>query len=212
MPGSQQWKLIASWEPLAGTQERLRHLLAAWENCLGEAAHSHVNTLAIKLQWSREQEAQWFEIQEAWKTRSSLKVSGWSQLGSHCCAAAHVASGPGLSLKTTPAFATPESDNDSAGSRPDVLIRLLLGVWFHSQPGSSSQPVASWPWLELRPPQVPGFLCCFLSSPQGLASCQATWPSGREAYWASWLVLCPTELGRDVTIPGFTAKGSSSPL
>lgn len=48
IPGSQQWKLATGWEPLAETQEKLRHLLATYENCLGEAAHSHINTLGGK--------------------------------------------------------------------------------------------------------------------------------------------------------------------
>ena len=95
----------------------------------------------------------------------SLRVSGWSQLESQCRAAGHVASGTGPSLKTAPAFATREADDDSAGSRPDVLTMLLLGTLSHSRPSNSSQPVASWPWLGRRPLWATGHLCSFLSSP-----------------------------------------------
>lgn len=35
-------------EPLARMQEKLRHLLAACENCLGESGHSLVTTLGGK--------------------------------------------------------------------------------------------------------------------------------------------------------------------
>lgn len=99
-----------------------------------------------------------------------------------------MASGPGPSLRTTPACAIPKADDDSAGRRPDVLLMLLLGILSCPWPGGSSEPVASCPWLGLKPPQALFFSDVFFSLPRALATCQATRPSGRKA---SWPVLCP---------------------
>lgn len=109
----------------------------------------------------------------------SLMVSGCSQLESQCCATGSVAFGTSPpSLKTAPAFATCEADDDSAGSSSDVPLMLLLGTLSHSRPSNSSQPVASRPWLGLRPPRLSGLLYFLLSSPSGLS--RASGPVARQ--------------------------------
>lgn len=114
---------------------------------------------------------QWFEIQRARRAQSSLKASDQSLLRSHCCAAGHVAAGPGPSLRTAPAPAIPEADEESAGGTPgtpDVLILLLLA--FAAFPAcGSSEPDASWPWLGLRLPPASGFSAVF---PRASVTCQ----------------------------------------
>lgn len=117
-----------------------------------------------------ESSAQWFEIQSACRAQSSLRAPDKSLFKSYCCAAGHVASGPGPSLRTAPAFAIPKADDNSAGGGPDVLIMLLLGILSHSRPGGSPEPVASWPQLGLRPPQTSGLLCCFFPLPRASAT------------------------------------------
>ena len=71
--------------------------------------------------------------------------------------------------RSTNAVFVDEADEDSAGSSSDVLLMLLLGALSHSRPSNSSQPVASRPWLGLRPPRLLGLLCFLLSSPSGLS-------------------------------------------
>ena len=135
----------------------------------------------------------------------SLMVSGCSQLESQCCATGSVAFGTSPpSLKTAPAFASCEADDDSAGSSSDVPLMLLLGALSHSRPSNSSQPVASRPWLGLRPPRLSGLLYFLLSSPSGLS--RVLGPVARAVATAS-----VRGVGRDADVPGVAAKAPSSP-
>lgn len=112
-----------------------------------------------------------------------MKASDQSLLKPHCCAAGHMAAGPGPSLRTAPASAIPKADDESAGGTPDVLILLLLE--FAPFPAcGSSEPDASWPWLGLRLPQASGLLCCF---PKGLSHLPGKLSITASAPPASWV-------------------------
>lgn len=114
------------------------------------------------------------EIQRARRAQSSLRASDQSLLRSHCSAAGHVAAGPGPPLRTAPASAIPEADDESAGGMPEVLLLLLLA--FAALPAcGSSEPDASWLWLGLRLPPASGLLCCF---PKSLSHLPGSRPPG----------------------------------
>lgn len=116
------------------------------------------------------------------------------------------------SLKTAPAFATCEADDDSAGSRPDVPLMLLLGALSLSRPSNSSQPGASRLWLGLRPPRLPGLLCFLLWSPWGLSHVSGPVAHPVKRYMELWPLPRPSEgVERDADVPGAAAKVPSSP-
>lgn len=162
-----------------GTQEKLRHLLAALENCLGEAAHSQVTALCGQVAMGtsrlpsglRSKGHVGFSHHRGPLTSHYLNLIA-VLLGMWHLVLAHL-SGQHLPLP----FPKQMTTQQGAGLM-HLLIMLLPGVLSHPRPGGSPEPVASWPQLGLRPPQSLGLLCCFFALPRASATCQAAWPSG----------------------------------
>lgn len=138
------------------------------ENCSGEAAHRQVTTGVVKVQegWQSTCPVVWDPRGHGGPSHHCglWRVTAWIRLPCSCMCGIC----PCLSLRTTPAFATLEADDNSetAGLRCQSLCSLAFCPILSLAAHQSLLP-SGLCW-RLRPPQAPGLLGYVPSSPQGL--------------------------------------------